>query len=232
MTDAGDDWSQAAGWYPDVAAAGDASRAWQAEFDRQEVPLRARQREGVNPHRTATVGNGELHADLLLSPRKRRFLLALRAGRTTLLQGYAPDLATAADAARLWLSRTRPGQVAAAWPFLGSVALAEARERGDFRESRWLLLHENHCGDPVATRLSAFVALAFHQPQLRALLPYTSHWTLRFSRTPRWPYSGDHPTVAPVEAPGRYLVRTPDGRTYDETDAAGALALVLAKLPD
>jgi hypothetical protein len=232
VTDAGDDWSQAAGWYPDVAAAGDASRAWQAEFDRQGVQVRARQRESVNPHRTATVENGELHADLLLSPWKRQFRLALRTGRTTLLQGFAPDLATAADAARLWLSRTRPGQVAAAWPFLGSVALAEARERGDARESNWLRLYENHCADRVATRLSAFVALAFHQPQLRVLRPYTSHWTLCFSRTPRWPYTREHPTVTPVEAPGRYLVRTRDGRTYDETDAAGALALVLAELPD
>lgn len=232
VADAGDDWSRAAVWYPDVAAAGDACRAWQAEFDLLGVPLRARQRQCVNPHRTATVENGELHADLLLSPWKRQFRLVLRAGRTALLHGFAPDLATAADAARRWLSRTPPGHVAAAWPFLGSVALAQARERGDSRESSWLLLYENHCADRAATRLSAFVALAFHQPQLRVLRPYTSHWTLCFSRTPRWPYSRYHPTVDPVEAPGRYLVRTRDGRTYDETDAAGALAIVLAELPD
>ncbi|GIJ50547.1 hypothetical protein Val02_74330 [Virgisporangium aliadipatigenens] len=231
VTDAGDDWSRAVVWYPEVAAAGDARRAWQAEFDRQAAPLRAHQREGSNPHRTATVENGELHADLLLSPWKRQFYLALRAGRTTLLQGYAPDLATAAEAARLWLSRARPGQVAAAWSFLGSVALAEARERGDHRESKWLWLYENHCADRVAARLSAFVALAFHEPRLRALRPYTSHWTLCFSSTPQWPFSREHPTVTPVEAPDRYLVRTPDGRTHDETDAPGALGLVMAELP-
>lgn len=231
VTHTRDDWSQAAGWYPDVAAAGDASRAWQAEFDRLGVPLRVRQQEGVDARR-ATVENGELRASLLLSPRKRLFRLALCTGRTRLLKGFAPDLATAADAARLWLSRTRPGHVAAVWPFLGSVALAEARERGDDRESSWLWLYENHCAELVASRLSAFVALAFHQPQLRALRPFTSHWTLRFSRTPRWPYNSDHPTVTPVEAPGKYLVGTRDGRTYDETDAADALSLVLAELPD
>ncbi|MEV6931934.1 DUF6193 family natural product biosynthesis protein [Dactylosporangium sp. NPDC051485] len=112
------------------------------------------------------------------------------------------------------------------------MALAEARERGDSRESNWLLLYENHCAHRLATRLSAFVALAFHRPQLRALRPYTSHWTLCFSSTPRWPYTRLHPTVTPVEAPGRYLVRTRDGRTYDETDATDTLALVLAELPD
>jgi hypothetical protein len=231
VTDAGDDWSRAVGRYPEVAAAGDARRAWQAEFDRQAVPLRARQREGSNPHRTATVEHEELHADLLLSPWQRRFYLALRTGRTTLLQGYAPDLATSAEAAWLWLSRTRPGQVAAAWPFLGSVALAEARERGDRREASWLWLYENHCADRVAARLSAFVALAFHEPRLRVLRPYTSHWTLHFSSVPRWPFTGDHPAVAPGQTPGRYLVRTRDGRTHDETDAVGALGLVVADLP-
>lgn len=195
------------------------------------MPRRARPQESANPHRTATVDNGELHADLLLSPWQRRFYLALRTGWSTLLQGYAADLATAAGAARLWLSGARPGQVAAAWPFLGSVALAEARERGDHRESSWLWLYENHCGDPVGTRLQAFLALAFQEPRLHALHPYASHWTLCFSRTPQWPFTRDHPTVDPAEAPGRYVVRTRAGRVYDETNAADTLRHVLAELP-
>ncbi|MEU7906908.1 DUF6193 family natural product biosynthesis protein [Actinoplanes sp. NPDC049118] len=232
MTDAGDDWGQAACWYPDIVEVGDARRAWQAEFDRQGTPHRVRQREGVNPRRTATAENGDLRADLLLSPRQRRFYLALRTGKTTMLQGYAVDLAMAAGAARLWLSGERPGQIAAAWPFLGSVALAQARERGDRQEASWLWLHENHCGDPVGVRLAAFVALAIREPRLRALRPYTSHFTLSFSSTPQWPYSKAHPLIEPAGGAGRYVVRTRGGRVYDETDAAGALRLVLAELPD
>jgi hypothetical protein len=123
--------------------------------------------------------------------------LALRTGRTTLLQGYASDPATATSAARLWLSGH--GRVAAAWPFLGSVALAEARARGDRREASWLWLYEDHCANPVAIRLSAFLALAFHEPRLRVLRPYTSHWTLCFSSTSHWPFSRDLPTVAPAD---------------------------------
>ncbi|BCJ65657.1 hypothetical protein GCM10009779_03000 [Polymorphospora rubra] len=210
---------------------GDAHLAWQAEFDRGEIPLRACPRESENAHRTATVGNGELCADLLLSPWERKFYLALRAGRSTLLQGHAADLAAAAGAARLWLSGARPGQVAAVWPFLGSVALAEARERGDRREASWLWLYENHGANPIGARLRAFVALAFHEPRLRALLPYTSHWTLRFSTKQGWPFSLDLPVVDPAPTPDRYVVRTRDGRAHDETDAAGALRLVLADLP-
>jgi hypothetical protein len=225
-------WGEAARWYPEVVVVGDTCHAWQAEFDRQGMPLRVRPLEGVNPHRTATVENGELHADLLLSPWQRRFHLALRIGRFTLLQGYAPDLATAVGAATLWLSGARPEQVAAGWPFLGSVALAEARERGDQRESSWLWLYENRCAGPVSGRLQAFLAVAFHEPRLRVLRPYTSHWALCFTRTPEWPFTRDHPTVHPAESPGRYVVRTPAGRIYEETDAAAALQHVLAELPD
>lgn len=36
------------------------------------------------------------------------------------------------------------------------------------------LLYENRCAARMATRRSAFVALAFHQPRLRVLRPYTS----------------------------------------------------------
>jgi hypothetical protein len=61
---------------------------------------------------------------------------------------------------------------------------AEARERGDHRESSWLWLYENHGADPVGTRLRALLALAFHEPRLRVLGSYTSHWTLCFSETP------------------------------------------------
>ncbi|MCM0675230.1 DUF6193 family natural product biosynthesis protein [Micromonospora phytophila] len=232
MADARDAWGEAARWYPEVVAVGDVRRAWQAEFDRIGLPLGPCTRQSVSPHRVATVEHGELRADLLLSPWERKFYLALRAGRSTLLQGHATDLAAAAGAARLWLSGARPGQVAAVWPFLGSVALAEARERGDRRESSWLWLYENHCADPVGTRLRSFLAVAFHEPRLRALRPYTSHWTLCFSREPEWPFCRDLPMVDPAETPDRYVVRTRDGRVHDETDAARALRLVLAELPD
>ncbi|MFC6021423.1 DUF6193 family natural product biosynthesis protein [Plantactinospora solaniradicis] len=232
MADARGVWGEAGRWYPEVVAVGDARRAWQAEFDEMAAPLRTGTREGVDPHRTARVESGELRADLLLSPWERKFYLALRAGRSTLLQGYATDLSAAAAAARLWLSGVRPGQVAAAWPFLGSVALAEARERGDRRESSWLWLYEHHCARPLGIRLRAFLALASHEPRLRVLRPYTSHWTLCFSRTQEWPYSLDLPVVDPVTTPHRYVVRTRDGRASPETNAAGTLRLLLTELPD
>jgi hypothetical protein len=239
VSDADDSWNRMSVWYPDVAAVGDATRAWQAEFDRLGIPLRARQELGRR--HCSTVGDGCRSVDLAMSHRERQFSLSPHAsGGRSQLFGNAPDLAAAAVAARLWLTGARLGEVAAACPFLGSVALAEARERGDEREHTWLLLYENHTADKVAARLAPFVALAFHEPALRALLPYISVWSLGFGSTPQSPLAGDLPMVTPVEQfppdggptiPGGYVVHN-HGRRAHETDARGALALVLAALGD
>ncbi|WP_188124772.1 DUF6193 family natural product biosynthesis protein [Actinoplanes lobatus] len=202
-----------------------AREAWQAEFDRAGIPRLVRERDVANPPRHATVADGDRSADLARdSMRRRPLYLALRDGPATRLQGYAPDLAAATAAADRWLSGERPGPIAAAWPFLGSVALAEARERGDRGETRWLWLYGNHVADPVADRLAPFVELAFHVPELRALEPSTSHFHLHVGR--------NGPVVEPVGTSGRFRVHTRDGRTHDETDAAGALRIVLDSLPD
>jgi hypothetical protein len=208
----------------------DVGDAWQAEFDRLGSLLRVLRREEPGAQRTAAVESGGLRADLTLRFGGVGYHLVLRRERTVLMRGRTADLAAAAGAAQLWLAGERAGEVARVWPFLGSVALAEAQERGDRREAEWLRLHENHCADPVADRLAAFVALAFHEPRLRALRPYLSVWSLGFSSTAQWPFGGSFPRVGPGTVAGRYVVRSPDGRIHDETDAAGALRLVLAGL--
>jgi hypothetical protein len=227
-------WGEVAQWYPDVMAAGDSAyRAWQIEFDRRGLPYRVLPGSVEKWYLDAVIEHGNRKADLVLGHDQRRFRLKLRDDKSGLLYGFAADLATAAGAAGQWLSGARPGEVAAAWPFLGSVALAEARERGDRREARWLSLYENHLQDKRATRLREFVALAFYEPSLRRLWPLGSHWALSFSERGGWPASLDHPVVVPAltPAPRRYLVQTRDHRLLGESDAAGALRLLLAAMP-
>ncbi|BCJ75989.1 hypothetical protein CS0771_55330 [Catellatospora sp. IY07-71] len=155
--------------------------------------------------------------------------MSVQARQRMLAQGFAPDLAAVADTVARWQGGARATELAAVWPYLGSVRLAEARERGDAVEVAWLSLYENHTGDAVRARLHAFVALAFYEPRLRRLRPFTSHWMLVFSRSPTFPWSRDCPSVDPLE-PGRYRVRTAEGRELGVADAAGSLALVLAAL--
>lgn len=61
------------------------------------------------------------------------------------------------------------------------------------------------------------------------MLPFTSHWTLGFSRTVGHRYRNDCPTVEPM-ADGRYLIRAADGSEPGTADAAGGVALVLSAL--
>jgi hypothetical protein len=218
-------------WYPDIVAASGACRAWQAEFDRLGAAIEVRPRYDHDSDRYVSVGDlAGQHAELSLRRAQHVFRLGLYRGDTFLLRGFAPDLATAARAARPWVDGARPAEVAAAFPFLGSAALAEARERGDARETAWLDLYENHMDNPIWLPSGPFVALAFHEPRLRALRPYTSHSNLCFSTTERYPFTGNHPVVAPTRTPGRFVVHTRDSRDFDETDAAGALRIVLAEL--
>jgi hypothetical protein len=242
--DTEDHWPETSVWYPDVAAIGDASRAWQAELDRLGSPHRVRRSGGGNASNIAQVGDGREHwAGLTLSPWERQFRLHLHAGEKpwpAQLEGNAPDLAAAAVAAHLWLERVPWGELALACPFLGSVALAEAKERGDEREHSWLELSENPMASKVAARLAPFIALAIREPRLRVLRPYTSVWTLTFSSSPTWPFTGTHPDVTPVEQspPAAIGGPVPDGYVVHhrgrsrEVDAPGALAFVLAELED
>ncbi|GHJ47955.1 hypothetical protein Cs7R123_52970 [Catellatospora sp. TT07R-123] len=218
--------------YPEIAAVGGLLRALDAEFERLGVAPRAR--PNLEPaqaaERSVTVGDGERHTKVLLGWREPRIWVSIRTGRLVWAQGFAPDLAVAADTAARWLGGARAVEVAAVWPYLGSVRLVEARERGDVVEAAWLSLHDNHMDDVVRARLHPFLALAFQEPRLRRLRPFTSHWTLCFSRTVTYPWSRDCPSVDPLLEPGTYRVLAADGRELGVADAAGCLALVLAEL--
>jgi hypothetical protein len=237
--DADDDYRRRiSAWYPEIAAVGDAGRAWQAEFDRLGSPIR------VHGRHTMQVGERDHWVGLSPSPWERSLYLHLHTGEArwpAQLEATAPDLAVAAVAASLWLARVPYGELAAACPFLGSVALVEAKERGDEQEHSWLDLYENPRASRWAKRLAPFIALAFHEPRLRALRPYASHGEVSFSTTPTWPFTGNHPWIGRFEQyhvkngqpylPDGYAVTT-RGRIFFETDAHAALARVLAELRD
>jgi hypothetical protein len=218
--------------YPDVAEVGTLTLALQEEFARQGrthhvVPYA----EPPNSHRTARVQIGDRQAEAVLDPWRRQFVTELRDETRMVASGATQHLADAAVAMDRWVSGARASQVAAECPFLGSVELAEARERGDKRAANWLLYYEDPHDDPVLRKLRAFVVLAFHESRLRELWPYTSVWSLHFSTTP-YPYSRDCPAVTPGPRPDWYVVGTPDHRVHEATDAPDTLRLVLAGLPD
>jgi hypothetical protein len=132
-----------------------------------------------------------------------------------------------------WQSGIRVAQLVSSWPFLSTNGFAEAFERSDAEaiDYKWRRYHDDNSDAFQLTRLRHFIAMAFNEPRLRALLPYTSHEVLTFSRTVGYPYSQDCPQVHPVDN-NRYLIKTADGRELGTADAAGSVALVLAALDE
>jgi hypothetical protein len=220
--------SDAAEWHPGLLEEGDPTyRAWQLEFRRQGLPYEVLPGSVLSWQHEAVTQHGDRGARLFRGVRRPRLSLSLRREGGGGMTGHAPDVGTSAEAAGRWLSGAGPEQMATAWPFLGSVALARAVERGDQLEARWLSLYENHLDDDRAARVADFIALAYHEPRLRALHPGFSHWILHFR-----PNDNDIPVVEPTSTPGRYRVMARDRRVLAETDAAGALSIVLDALPE
>ncbi|SCL44506.1 hypothetical protein GA0070606_0323 [Micromonospora citrea] len=218
--------------YPDIARAGDLRRALQGQFDAAGLACRARHVSSPGwRHVAARVVGVERDADVVTGIGERAFCLRLRARGVGMARGTTVELSGVAAAMHAWQSGVRLRQLVSAWPFLRTDGFAEAYERGDAEAigHRWRQYHEDPSQARQLTRLRPFVAHAFREPRLRALLPYTSHRTLRFSRTVSLPYSDDCPFVEPLRD-GRYLVRAADGRELGTADAAGGVALVLAAL--
>jgi hypothetical protein len=220
--------------YPDIAQAGDLRSALQAEFDVAGLAVRAQHVSSPGwRHVAAGVTSAERTADAVMAIRERSFCLQFWTRDVRMAHGTTDELAAVAGAMHGWQSGVPVRHLTSAWPFLSSNGFAEAFERSeaDAIDYRWRRYHDNTPPAPQLTRLQPFITQAFTEPKLRTLLPYTSHWTLHFSRTVGYPYRNDCPHVEPLDD-GRYLIRTADGRELGTADAAGSVALVLTALDE
>jgi len=218
--------------YPDVAQAGDLRSALQSEFDAAGLASRAQHVPSPGwRYLAAELSSAERHVDAVMGTRERAFGLQFWQRDVLMAHGNTDELPAAAGAMHAWKSGIPVRHLISAWPFLSSNGFAEAYERSDAEavDYKWRQYHANNPEAPQLTRLHPFITQAFREPRLRALLPYTSHQTLHFSRTVGYPYSNDCPLVVPLDD-GRYLVKSADGRDLGTADAVGSVALVLTAL--
>jgi len=220
--------------YPDIVQAGDLRSALQAEFDTAGLGVLAGHVSAPGwRYVAAEVRNAERDAEVLMGSQERVFCLQFWTRGVRMANGTTRELPAVAGAMHGWQSGMPVRQLVSAWPFLETNGFAEAFERGDAEavDYRWRRCHENSPPAPQLARLQTFIAVAFREPRLRALLPYTSHGTLHFSRTASYPYSSDCPSVQPLDD-GRFVVTAADGGELGTADAAGAVALVRTALSD
>lgn len=176
--------------YPDVVARGSLRAALQALADEGglSVPFTAEDpgaltyavTESRLPHRKRLLVNSWVH--------KRRW--SIRGEETAqglaLVQGDTDDLAQVARAAHAWHDGSALSDIRAAAPFVRLTGRFEVPDHDPVRlaESEWQHMRAE-AGEQNWPAYQALVEAAYAEPALRALYPFTSHWTLRFSATTR-----------------------------------------------
>lgn len=214
--------------YPDIASAGSLRNALHAEFDRASHLLSVLPEPAPGwRYVGARVEDTRRRTSVVMGIDERVFIMEFWTTGVCMARGSTADLPAVAGAAHTWQSGSAVRELSAAWPFVSFSPLAEAHERGEAAEYTW----RRHHDDPQqAPHLHSFIAMAIHEPRLRALFPFTSMGTLGFSRTAGYPHSDDCPWIRPL-GDDRYLVTGPDGRVLGTADAAGSVALALSALP-
>src|SRR6185503_9104919 len=95
----------------------------------------------------------------------------------------------------------------------------------------------NSEGKPYANSPLPLIEAAMQQPELRQLFPFTSLYSLHFSRTTGFPFTNDCPYAVPIEN-SRFRVYKPRGEdftamgeTIGEGDVTEAIAMLVSNLP-
>ncbi|MFB6827304.1 DUF6193 family natural product biosynthesis protein [Streptomyces virginiae] len=179
--------------HPDVAAHGSLAAALRAAAaGRLDTVLAAS--PDSDPLLYASVASTLPHREpLRISASTRERCWSIRGEEpyqgVCLIDGDTDDLPQVARAARAWHDGDSLDDIRRAAPFvhltgrfevpdLDPVRLVESEWQGMLREARELEY-------PWQAQYQALVEAAYAEPALRALHPFTSHWTLRFSSTTR-----------------------------------------------
>jgi Family of unknown function (DUF6193) len=201
--------------YPDVAAVGDLRTALQAAFGAADLPHCALHVPSPGWLRVAAkVRADDRHANVLMATNERLFLLDFWMRGVRMATGKTNDLHATAAAISTFLSGVGVRQFAAACAFVKSSAFAEAFERGEAEAiaHRWQQYRET---PPARARhmqkLHEFLTNAAHEPQMRALFPFTSHQDLGLRRSVTGTNEQALAWVRPF-GPGRSLIAGPDRR--------------------
>jgi hypothetical protein len=220
--------------YTELDAAGGLGNALNAEFIKLNSCLKILFNNSLDkmPFPHSVVKRGKKLSQIYLAATEKLYLPDFWKEGVCLAQGQTnklPDLARALD---FWLCQDVTTQeLATAFTFINPNDSAVAFDENSEVDFTWRRIQ----ADESRADLKAFVDLAIRDEVLSELFPFTSLFTLCFSRCTGYPYTYDTPTVTPV---GRsllwgyeYEVRLPSHKVAGRGSAAEALALVKAHLP-
>lgn len=212
--------------YPDIAAAGSLGSALRAAAAGLGIDLEV-QVTASSPLMHAVVPSTQPHrAPMIVSgwSYEPQWSVSCReADGLPLLHGVTRDLGEIARLGQAWRAGVPLSGIAAVAPFVRPSGRFEVPDRDPSRviASEWQHMLTD-AAEAEWPEYRSLVTAAYAEPRLQALYPYTSHYTMRFSPSPR-PRLGDVPFVLEARRDGTFAVRDAfGGDLLLETGSAAA----------
>jgi hypothetical protein len=227
--------------YPEVEAANGLTAALRLELARFAVDLDIEERRPSIE--VASISHGSRRSEVTMVVARRHYFVRFWDAGEFYGNGYSQSLEEIARAIVAFLGEHDEGpQITQRFPWL--VMYEVARERPEGAEALvgriWTnlvkSLNAQEPFDDPRKALAPLVVACMRRPRLRALMPFTSHGRLFFSRATEYPFTWNGPFAIPLDD-GRFRVVLRDSvnrteRTLDGDAEVSADALENAIPPD
>lgn len=220
--------------YPELEEAGGLRNALAAEFSKIGSCLKdvSDSSSDIMPSTYSMVEKGKKFSQVYLAAEAKLYLPDFWREGVCLAHGNTSSLTELAKVLDFWLCKdVTTAELSSVFSFIEPNDIAAAFDENREVEYTWARIQS----DDSRKELKAFVDLAIKDKILGELFPFTSLYTLCFSRCTGYPYTYDTPTVTPVGkslfSRSKYEVRMPDNRVLGRGNAAASIALVKANLP-
>jgi hypothetical protein len=219
--------------YPELDAAGGLGNALNVEFIKLGSCLKILFNSSLDKM-PLCVEKGKKFSQIYLAANEKLYLPDFWKEGVCLAHGATDNLVDLAKCLNFWLCKdVTTEKLSATFSFINPTNKAAAFDENREIDFTWRRIQTDD--SKVGTDLKAFVDLAINDVILSRLFPFTSLYTLCFSRCTGYPYTHDTPTVTPI---GRrvlggyqYEVKLPGNTIAGRGSAAEALAIVKANLP-
>ncbi|GGH73092.1 hypothetical protein GCM10011379_34220 [Filimonas zeae] len=143
----------------------------------------------------AIASYGNRFVQVYMKRERRLYLFEFWQNGLCLAEGYISHLVPVAQTIDLWLSsECSPDDLVDQFPFIAPYDNSTFKEAAKQVEKRW----DFYCSDGEFPELQTFFHLAAQDEVLSQLCPYTSLYTLRFSRCAEFPFDSEGmPDVTP-----------------------------------
>lgn len=224
--------------YPDVAAAGTLSNA----LDRALADLGSELRvAGELPFLVyARVARGSRQCQMYIAAHERLFIFDFWTKGVTYGEGSCGSLEDAAHAIHYWIvDEPNIADMQRRFGFFVPAEEGMAHEAGRAVDYQWEKLTHSWSSTEEKTSDAMsplpLIRAASRHRELRQLFPFTSLYSLRFSRTTGWPFTNDCPFAIPI-GDGRFRAyvatdREEASNVLGEGDADEVAAILVANLP-